>query len=196
MRPLIYDFQDDSNVWDIDDEWLVGDNILVSPVVKENATNRVVYLPDGKLWYNTELSLLYVGGGNYTIDVDNGTNLYFYKDGTIVARRDAFTQSATESFNDPLNLYVFLNSSNAASGTLYVDDGISFDYQKKQYIYREYRYVNGVLSFDDIDNDASFNGTITIQSIFLYRPPSDLNFKYATETQPIVEVLRPKDMGL
>lgn len=185
---MTFNFANEANVLDIDDEWLVGDNILVSPVVEEDATNRLVYLPGGpsELWYNTEFSLLYYGG-NYTIDVDNGTNLYFYRGGGIVPRRDTFRQSATESLNDPFNLYLFLNSSGAAIGTLYVDDGISFDYQNRRYVYREYRYENGTLSFRDIDNGTSYNGTVIIGSIVIYRPPSNLKATHLEPRQPLVE---------
>lgn len=199
IRPLPFDFPNDGNVLDIDDEWLVGSSVLVSPVVKEDATSRIVYLPGStdELWYNTEFSLLYYGG-SYSIDVDNATNLYFYKGGTIVARRDAVKQSATESIEDPLNLYIFLNSSNAAVGTLYVDDGISFNYQKKEYIYREFRYFNGILSFRDIDSDASYNGNVVIGSIIIYRPPSHskLMNMVGAKIQPIVKTLVPNVMQL
>lgn len=193
IKPLVFHYAADVNVFDIDDEWLVGNSILVSPVVKENATNRIVYLPGGpnELWYNTELSLLYYGG-NYTIDVDNGTNLYFYRGGEIVARRDTFRQSTSESLTDPFNLYIFLNSSNEASGTLYVDDGISFDYKNRRYIYRRYQYDDGTFSFRDIDSEASYNGTIVIGSIILYRPPSRSKQANLEATQPVVEYLNPK----
>lgn len=170
-------------------------------MVKENATNRFVYLPgsNDELWYNTEQSLLYPAG-NYNINVDNETNLYFYKGGTIVARRDSFTQSATESIHYPLDLYIFLNSSNAAVGTLYVDDGITFEYQNKhEYIYREYSYVDGVLSFRNIDNDANFNGNVVLGSVVIYRPPSS-DFKVGEDKvegcKPSIEVVEVDDIDL
>lgn len=194
IKPLTYNYASDANLLDTDDEWLVGDDILVSPVVKEDATNRAVYLPGGlgQLWYSTEFSLLYYGG-NYTIDVNIGTNLYFYRGGAIVPRRDGFRQSATESLNDPYSLYVFLNSSNEAVGTLYADDGISFDYQKKHYVYREYRYSNGTLSFRNIDGDTNYNGTVALGSVILYRPPTDLESRKSNERKPIiVEYLQPE----
>lgn len=193
IRPLVFDFPDDASVLDIDDQWLVGDSILVSPVVQEDATSRVVYLPGGtdELWYNTEASLLYYGG-NYSINVDNTTNLYFYKAGTIVARRDSIKQSTTESIEDPINLYVFLNSSNAAVGTLYVDDGISFNYQRKEYIYREFSFIDGIFSFRDIDSDASYNGNVIIGSIIIYRPPSNLKLMdvEGVKIEPTVETAK------
>lgn len=193
IKPLVFNFPNDERVFDIDNEWLVGNSILVSPIVEENATNRAVYLPGGseELWYNTETSLLYYGG-NYNINVNNATNLYFYKGGTIVFRRDAFTQTATESIHDPVNVYIFLNASSAAIGTFYVDDGITFAYQNKQYIYREYSYTDGTLSFRNIDADTNYNSTIVIGSIVLYRPPS--KFKLTNNT--IIEYLDPKIINL
>lgn len=195
IRPLVYEFPNDRNVLDIDDQWLIASNILVSPVIKKDATTRTIYLPGGyeELWYNTELSLLYYGG-NYDINVDNNTNLYFYRGGTIIARRDAVKQTANESLNDPLNLYVFLNSSNIAAGTLYVDDGNSFNYRNKQYIYREYLYVNETLSFSNIDSNAIYNGNVTIESIIIYRPPSNFKLMSTQKVKPDVKVVFPEHM--
>lgn len=197
IKPLTFNYANDTDIFDIDDEWLVGSSILVSPIVKENATNRTVYLPGGlnELWYNTEFSLLYYGG-NYTINVDIGTNLYFYRGGAVVARRDTFRQSTTESLNDAYTLYLFLNSSNAATGTLYVDDGISFDYQNKHYTYREYQYVDGALSFRNIDSGTSYNGTIIIGSIVIYRPPSVFKSASLEVMKPIIECLDVENMQL
>jgi alpha-D-xyloside xylohydrolase len=50
MRPLFYDFDEDENSWDIDDEFLLGEDILVAPVMYENSKEREVYLPKGSRW--------------------------------------------------------------------------------------------------------------------------------------------------
>lgn len=45
MRPLFYDFPSDEITWDIDDEFMFGKELLVSPVINENEYERAVYLP-------------------------------------------------------------------------------------------------------------------------------------------------------
>ncbi len=66
LRPLIYTFPDDGAVCDIDNEFLLGESLLVAPLLEENIQSRAVYLPHG-VWYNlfTEESRQ----GGQTIDV-------------------------------------------------------------------------------------------------------------------------------
>ena len=49
-RHLVWDYQDDIETWRIDDEFTVGENLLVAPIIEHNYT-RQVYLPEG-LWYD------------------------------------------------------------------------------------------------------------------------------------------------
>ncbi len=50
MRALPMDFRGDSKVWDIDDEYMFGPALLVSPVVQPKAATRSVYLPAATQW--------------------------------------------------------------------------------------------------------------------------------------------------
>jgi alpha-D-xyloside xylohydrolase len=52
QRPLVMDFREDRGTWEVGDEFLFGPAILVSPVTKEHATGRTVYLPAGTGWYD------------------------------------------------------------------------------------------------------------------------------------------------
>ena len=45
-RPLAFEFPDDAKTWGIDDEFLLGDELLVAPVLSES-DERSVYLPRG-----------------------------------------------------------------------------------------------------------------------------------------------------
>lgn len=44
MRPLVYQWPEDPLVWDCEDEFLLGDSLLVAPLLEENAEKRAVYL--------------------------------------------------------------------------------------------------------------------------------------------------------
>ena len=47
MRPLAYDWCDDELSLACDDEFMLGDALLVAPLLEENASSRRVYLPEG-----------------------------------------------------------------------------------------------------------------------------------------------------
>ena len=50
MRPLFFDFPEDSDCAAIDDEFLFGPDILVAPVLDYKVRERNVYLPAGTSW--------------------------------------------------------------------------------------------------------------------------------------------------
>eukprot|EP00122_Pirum_gemmata_P005642 Pgem_evm1s5146 len=45
MRPLWYDFSKDSQVFEIDDTYMFGDALLISPAVKKDQTHQDIYFP-------------------------------------------------------------------------------------------------------------------------------------------------------
>ena len=51
MRPLFLEYPNDEATAAIDDEFLLGSDLLVAPVLREGASERAVYLPKGD-WYD------------------------------------------------------------------------------------------------------------------------------------------------
>lgn len=61
LRPLVYEWPDDPIAVHCQDEYLLGRDLLVAPLLEENATRRRVYLPRG-LWYDFFGPAVYQGG--------------------------------------------------------------------------------------------------------------------------------------
>lgn len=51
MRPLVYHYEKDEAARVCNDEFMVGPNLLVAPVVHQGERRRMVYLPEGQ-WYD------------------------------------------------------------------------------------------------------------------------------------------------
>ena len=68
MRPLFYDYSDDCKCWDIDDQYMFGDDILVCPVMELGQREREVYFPKGQVWIDPYTDEEYKGGTSCTID--------------------------------------------------------------------------------------------------------------------------------
>lgn len=62
IRPIFYDFPDDSACWDVDDQYMFGPDILVAPILYEGQRTRKVYLPEGIEWRDAATGTVYEGG--------------------------------------------------------------------------------------------------------------------------------------
>ena len=62
MRTMFYEFPQDDLCWDLKDQYMLGADILVAPIVVEAAVEREVYLPKGENWVDMHSGKLYQGG--------------------------------------------------------------------------------------------------------------------------------------
>lgn len=70
MRPLVYEWPEDANVLCCQNEYLLGDDLLIAPLLEENAHSRRVYLPSGT-WTNFFSGEVYEGGQQILVDSGN-----------------------------------------------------------------------------------------------------------------------------
>ncbi|MCV5950174.1 glycoside hydrolase family 31 protein, partial [Escherichia coli] len=62
MRPLWFDYPTDVRTYLIEDQFLLGRDILVAPVVREGERQRRVYFPAGEVWVDWWTGTRYQGG--------------------------------------------------------------------------------------------------------------------------------------
>lgn len=67
MRPLFYDFPEDKACWSVEDSYMFGPDLLVSPVMEAGAVERMVYLPAGTDWTDAYTKKAYEGGQTVTV---------------------------------------------------------------------------------------------------------------------------------
>ncbi|WP_027063342.1 TIM-barrel domain-containing protein [Mesoplasma seiffertii] len=84
MRPLVLEHQTDQIATTIDDQFYLGDNLMVAPILTANTTRRQVYFPKGK-WRNFfDKTQIYYGNQVYEIDCPLTETLIFIKDGSLI----------------------------------------------------------------------------------------------------------------
>ncbi|MBL8680248.1 MAG: hypothetical protein JNK05_13820 [Myxococcales bacterium] len=72
VRALPLQFPNDSRTYHILDEFMLGDDLLVAPVVREGLTSRTVYLPSG-IWFDVwDPSRVYTGPREITVSAPIG----------------------------------------------------------------------------------------------------------------------------
>ena len=67
LRPLLLHHPDDPLCWEISDQWLLGDSLLVAPVVERGARSRRVYLPAGR-WFRFATAEAFDGPAWVTVE--------------------------------------------------------------------------------------------------------------------------------
>lgn len=67
MRPLFYDFPEDKASWQVEDSYMFGPDLLVSPVMEAGAVTREIYLPAGAVWTDAYTGEIYEGGQKVTV---------------------------------------------------------------------------------------------------------------------------------
>ena len=79
IRPIWWMEPENQAIFNITDQFLVGDQILVAPVLDQATFSRSVYFPGVSSWYDPEEKCTYSGSQTYynlTVNLDR--ILYFY----------------------------------------------------------------------------------------------------------------------
>jgi alpha-glucosidase len=128
FRPLVLNYPDDSNTYNLDDEFMIGDDLLVAPIVKPDVTSRLVYLPNG-LWYDYWTNRKYEGGSMIRVDAPLDTVPMFVRGGAIIPLGPEMNYVGEKVF-DPITFAIYPDGRGSASTTLYEDDGLSPAYEQ------------------------------------------------------------------
>lgn len=129
MRPLVMDFQTDTNVYDIGNQFMFGPAMMVCPVTLPGAARRSVYLPAGASWTDFWTGKTYPGGRVIDAAAPIETEPLFARAGSIIPYGPAI-QYAMQT-NDPIELRVYRGANGRF--TLYEDEGDNYDYEKGEY---------------------------------------------------------------
>lgn len=95
LRHLMLVFPDDRETWDIGDQFMIGDSLLVAPVLEEAAASRPVYFPAGT-WYDVWTGDPVQGGQRVTVDAPIGSPPVYSRG----ADRDDLRNWETLSYED------------------------------------------------------------------------------------------------
>jgi alpha-glucosidase len=129
FRPLLLNYQDDSNTYNLDDQFMVGNDLLVAPVMKPDVTRRLVYLPKGT-WYDYWTNKRYEGGTTISVDAPLETVPLFVRGGAIIPMGPEINYVSEKPF-DPITFNIYPDEKGAASTVLYEDDGLSPAYKQE-----------------------------------------------------------------
>ncbi|MCR5102765.1 MAG: glycoside hydrolase family 31 protein [Butyrivibrio sp.] len=128
MRPLVLHYEDDENTFNLNDEFLVGENLLVSPVVMQGATRKMVYLPEGT-WYDYWTGEKHEGKCYIIKNAPLGVCPMYIKAGSIIPTYES-VQYVGEK---PYDKLILLTTPGAAEYVHYQDNGVDYKYEDGEY---------------------------------------------------------------
>jgi alpha-glucosidase len=125
-RPLFYEFPDDPVSATVQDEFMLGPDLLVAPVVERGARERAVYLPPGR-WMAWHDDALYAGPRTVEVTAPLERLPIFAACGALVPTRSA-VEHADAVPDEPFVLEVFPGADGRAE--LVEDDGETLAYRR------------------------------------------------------------------
>jgi alpha-glucosidase len=128
MRPLWFEYPDDSRTYTAEDEYLVGRDLLVAPVVRESATKRGVYFPGGDNWVDWWTGKTYEGGKDAEVEAPLDRLPLFVRAGAVIPTQPA-VQHTGEIRKAPLSLLVVLGADGTSS--FYEDAGDGYGERRR-----------------------------------------------------------------
>jgi alpha-glucosidase (family GH31 glycosyl hydrolase) len=98
MRHLMLEFPADPKTYNCDDEYLIGDKVLVAPVIEQGATSRAVYLPQGS-WTDYWTSNILDGGKQVTATAPLQQIPIFVRAGSILPFLNPDTETLAQDLS-------------------------------------------------------------------------------------------------
>jgi alpha-glucosidase len=130
MRPLWFEFPRDKKTYLIADEYLLGKDLLIAPVVKEGMREREVYFPAGADWIDWWTGEKYEGGKPHVVKAPIDRLPLFARAGSVIPTQPVI-QNTGEMKSVPITLTIAAGIATGQSATsrLYQDAGDGYGYR-------------------------------------------------------------------
>ena len=134
MRPMFVEYPEQEPLitegeW-ANNEYLFGHDLLVVPEPYEFNHDFRAILPAGNLWYDYWTGKQFQPG-EITVTPELAT-LHVYVRGGAIVPRQPLVETTSEKPQGPLELRIYPDRT--CQGSLYLDDGVSFDYTRGKYL--------------------------------------------------------------
>ncbi|HSC87704.1 MAG TPA: TIM-barrel domain-containing protein, partial [Polyangiaceae bacterium] len=139
QRPLVFHYQQDRHARETDDQYLLGDALLVAPILEAGRTSRHVYLPQGS-WIDFHDGSVHSGSQFVTVEGSLDRAPLFGRGGSVVP---AYTEAPRSTMNHrpkALELMLFVPSEDGEFlSQLREDDGETTAHESGAHFHTTFR---------------------------------------------------------
>ena len=157
MRPLFADFPRDPAVRDIAQEFLVGRELLVAPVVRPQAKSWTVYLPKGCDWWNLETGERIAGGRSVELAVTLDSVPRFARAGSVLPIGPDVQWNREKPWDD-LEVRVYPGADGEFA--LHEDDFTTFAYERGERTTIRFKWHDGSSTLEISAREGSYPGQL------------------------------------
>ncbi|WP_280771416.1 glycoside hydrolase family 31 protein [Salipaludibacillus daqingensis] len=134
MRPLVLEYPNDKETHHLFDQFLIGENTIVAPIMTPDTKHRVVYLPEGK-WINYWTEDVFDGNRHHLVYADFDIIPVFIKQGSAIAHGSI--KANTKQQETDWQLHVYPSNEDKVTYEAYDDNGETTSYEEGDYeLYR------------------------------------------------------------
>ncbi|XP_077674957.1 neutral alpha-glucosidase C isoform X3 [Eretmochelys imbricata] len=169
MRPLWVEFPKEQETFGVEDEYMLGNALLVHPVIEQEATTVNVLLPGSdEVWYDLRRFRRLDYPGTLKIPVTLESIPVFQRGGSVVPLKTTVGRSTEWMTDISYELRVALDYKDFAVGELYLDDGHSFQYlHKKQFLHRKFTFHKNVFSSSCADEIGQYHTKCVVERVLI-----------------------------
>lgn len=120
LKALLLNYPGDETAWLIEDQYLLGDDIMVAPLLEENTSERKVYLPQGA-WVDYQTKQVYKGGQWALLKAGDMPGIILVRYGSLIPRI-ALAQSTAFMDWSTIELIAFSTGNNMVAGSFYAKE--------------------------------------------------------------------------
>jgi len=188
MRGLVMDFPNDTEVTNLNDEYLFGPSLLVNPVYHYKQRAKEVYLPKGEGWYDIYKGEYLDGGKKINANAPYERTPIFVKAGSIIPFGPDL-QYTSEKRADTITLFIYTGKN--ASFDLYEDEDTNYNYEKGLFSTIKIDYNEQTKSLTIQNRKGEFPGMLQRRSFNIIwitkNKPRTLDFNQPTDEQVIYD---------
>lgn len=150
MRPLWYEYPSDTKTYLIADQFMLGRDLVVAPIVKEGTRSRRIYLPSGA-WVNWWTGERLEGAREHIIEAPIDRLPLFGRAGAVIPMQGVM-QHTGEMPGTKLNITVVagVTAEKPETAVLYQDAGDGFGYRRNEWREIRIEHRPGVIAINTV----------------------------------------------